>query len=254
MIGLTLVDTKASFQFSARYAASLTTVLSPGGTQVRAEAATEISLSAALSQSVTTLDPATLGAVIGTANSFAAGRDAQEHPVILNELLAGLAKTLSKGQGGYFISYQGAHGGGFATSVTPDEFTAFLGGKDAGSFNGVTIGAAVRSALKDAAKQAGATSQKQAVAIEDLTVFGEQTALALITHSQEGGALETKAKADVATNRADQFRLLIDKQPAPDGMGTATVTIAYIPPSETSTTSESATETSQSVSRLNVTT
>lgn len=254
MVGLALVDTTASLQFSARSAASLTAVSTPGGTRVMAEAATEISLSAALSRSVTTLDPATLGAVIGTANGFATGGDAQERSLVLNQLLDGLADTLSKGQGGYFISYHGAQGGGMAASVTPDEFAAIMEGKDDGSFNGGSLGAVVRSALTDVTKQAYATSlQQHAAAIGDSKAFDEQTALALITHDQASETSQTKAKGDVATNGADQIRLLISKQPAPDGVGTATVTIAYIPPSETSVTSESATETSQSVAMLDVT-
>jgi hypothetical protein len=240
MSGMILSTVGITAQIQAEVSAASLRTSGPGGTTTRSTLDAQASVQTDLRTTVTTLDPDTAAAIIGSIDASTAGQSAERRRLMLDGALSDLDQAMSQGQGAFFFNFRAPGGGGAVGAVTPSEVAAILAGhgSDLGSINGYALSDVLRAGFTQQARveRSGAA---EAQAADDPKVTDARMALALLKSKGLTPDSKTVATGEPGDDAAQRIRSLVGtiaaETPGSEDKNAATLTLVYVPPTESDT-------------------
>jgi hypothetical protein len=259
MSGITLLST--SFTSLAQEQASATFLQrsTASGTTTQMSLATEMSIHTDLRTTVTSLDPQSAAAIVGSVTG-AIGISPGSQSSTLATVFDQLGKTMAQGQGAYFVGFSTRAGSVFM-SMTPDAFAQLMAGKGPEPIGGHSLSDALKQAMQQA--QGNADPAPPAAPTEgDPALNGARAALAMLRRNNAAspGTLAVPAETNNAPSivigyLARQIGGMVNMTLNPNGTARTMLSVVYVPPAEASTTDIQTTQTASTdtVATLNIT-
>jgi hypothetical protein len=240
MSGMILSTVGFTSQTQAEVSTATLRASGPCGTTTRSTLDTQVSVQTDLQTTVTTLDPEAAAAIIGSVDASTAGQGPDRRRLMLGGALSDLDKAMSQGQGAIFFNFRAPGGGGAVGAVTPSEVSAILAGhgSNLGSINGYALSDVLRAAFSQKVKVERSGSI-DAQAADDPKVTNARLALALLEGKGRASGSKSVAAAKPGDDAAQQIYTLVGAMvtdtPGSENPNAATLTLIYVPPTETDT-------------------